>query len=94
MKRYPYFDEGEGLSCHIKDLKEQMRVIAYRYVGDNAPLPCTVRRMPEDHFRQEKMAAIRSILRKSWAGVTMGMRLPQAPCAARQKKKYLSWLSA
>ena len=54
MKKYPYFAEEDGLSRHIGDIKEQMRVIAYRYVGDNAPLPYTVRRMPSGYFRQER----------------------------------------
>ena len=53
MKKYPYFPDGEGLSRRTADLTEQMRVIAYRYMGDNVPLPYTLRRMPEDFFRQE-----------------------------------------
>ncbi len=53
MKKYPYFPDGEGLSRRTADLTEQMRVIAYRYMGDNVPFPYTLRRMPEDFFRQE-----------------------------------------
>lgn len=91
MKRYPYFPAGDGLACRVAGILEQLQIIARRYIGDNPPLPFTMRAMPRNYFRQDPGGRYRIDLAEKLGSNTHGYAI--AACKLNipvPKEVYLS----
>lgn len=91
MKKYPYFPADEGLACRVAEISDQLKIIARRYIGDNAPLPYTVRAMPQNFFRQDPDGAYRIDLSEKLGSGTDGYAMAACKLSIPVPKEvYLS----